>query len=425
MDDFVQRGIRLYTRVLLSEGSSLTAREFVSVPGPAGHHIEVLDPNPTCLCRFSRWVRCVHRCPAPAADPIGYLDTVNAVLANGAFYVLLPAQEQAWLFAAARSRLDSTAHVAVAGPEAFSRVQSKIEFARLLDDTGLPQPQWRLVESIEELAKWEPPFYLKAPFSTAGAGVRRVTDTGEAQGAFLELRTSAGDSPPMIQAAAQGEYAQVQALFDHGRLVATHESIQTAVGVGPSAAGRVSVQHPFARREVAYLGKRLAWHGGLTLVYIFGDRQHFYIECNPRTVEPANAASSGVNLPALQLEVSLGRHPDEVPPGREGVRTHSSLAILLGTAAYCGTRTAVFIEAFRLTLHRGPYRHSRERLAPFPHDFPGVIPVAFVGARVMLNPGSARRLAGSAVSSYSVTPEAIERATAESSGATESIPRFP
>lgn len=280
-------------------------------------------------------------------------------------------------------------------------------------------------ESIEELSRWEPPYYVKAPFSTAGVGVRRVTDTGEAQDAFLALRASVGDGPLMVQAAAQGEYAQVQALFDHGRLVAAHESIQTAVGVGPSAAGRVSVQHPFARSEVAYLGKRLAWHGGLTLDYLFGDGQHFYIECNPRTVEPANAASSGVDLPALQIEVSLGRHPDEVPPGRAGVRTHSSLAILLGTAAYRGTRTAVLTEALQLAFHRGPYRHSRERLTPFLYDVPSAIPLALVGARVMLNPGSAQRIASTAVSTYSVTSEAIERAAAGLSGTSRSVPGSP
>src|SRR5262249_10864531 len=40
-------------RVLLSEGSSLTAREFVTTLGPHGHRIEVLDPDPFCLagCR--------------------------------------------------------------------------------------------------------------------------------------------------------------------------------------------------------------------------------------------------------------------------------------------------------------------------------------------------------------------------------------
>jgi hypothetical protein len=45
----VKKGTRMCARVLFSEGSSLTAREFLSVLGPAGHHIEVLDPNPACI----------------------------------------------------------------------------------------------------------------------------------------------------------------------------------------------------------------------------------------------------------------------------------------------------------------------------------------------------------------------------------------
>ncbi len=145
----------------------------------------------------------------------------------------------------------------------------------------------------------------------------------------------------MAQAAADGEYAQVQGLFDHGRLVAAHTSAETAVGIGPSAAGRVSVDHPFARRDIAKLGAYLNWHGGLTLDYLFRGSDRVYIECNPRTVEPANAAASGVDLPGLQLALSLGEHPDEAQIGQSGVRTHSSLGILLGTAAYVGTRRAV------------------------------------------------------------------------------------
>jgi hypothetical protein len=43
-------------RVLLTEGSSLTAREVVTCLGPVGHHLEVLDPDALCLARFSRWV---------------------------------------------------------------------------------------------------------------------------------------------------------------------------------------------------------------------------------------------------------------------------------------------------------------------------------------------------------------------------------
>jgi hypothetical protein len=408
-------------RILFSEGSSLTAREFLSTLGPAGHHIEVVDPNVACICRFSRWTRRIHRAPAPGLDPIGYINCINALMSEGAFDVLLPTHEHAWLFAAGRSLLADRVPLAVASAQAFSRVESKIEFARLLDDADLPQPKWGLVDAFDEVREWKTPFYLKVPFSTAGTGVRRVWSARDAESAFMALRDTGGHQGPlMIQAAVEGEYAQVQALFDNGRLVAAHTSAQTAIGIGPSAAGRVSIDHPFARRDVAALGERLRWHGGLTLDYLFREREYAYIECNPRTVEPANAAASGVDLPGLQLRLSLGEHPEPVPSGRIGIRTHSSLAVLLGTAAYQRSRRKVIREAVRLLSRRDPYTESRECLTPVVHDFPSLIPLAIVAGRALFSPVSIEQFAASAIKAYSVTPEAIERVAEMVTGGKES-----
>jgi hypothetical protein len=396
-------------RILFSEGSSLTAREFLSVLGPAGHRIEVVDQNPACICRFSRWTRRVHRTPAPGLDPLGYIEAVNALLSGGVFDVLLPTHEQAWLFAAGRSLLEPRAPVAVAPAQAFSQVASKIEFARLLDDVGLPQPKWGLADNAGDLGQWKTPFYLKAPFSTAGTAVRRVSNVKDAKSAFIALRAAGHEGPLMVQTAVEGKYAQVQALFDQGRLIAAHTSAQTAVGVGPSAAARVSVHHPFARHDIAILGKRLNWHGGLTLDYLFREGDYAYIECNPRTVEPGNATASGVDLPGLQLRLSVGEHPDPVPPGREGICTHSSLAILLGTAVYRRSRRAVLKETLRLAFHCGPYKLSRECLTPVLLDIPSFIPLAIVTGRALFSPISIEQFAASAVKAYSVTPGAIEQ----------------
>ena len=162
-------------RILFSEGSSLTAREFLSVLGPAGHHIQIVNPNPLCICRFSRWTRRVHPTPAPGLDPMGYVEAVNALLSGGQFDVLLPTHEQAWLFAAGRSLLKPSAPVAVASEEAFSQVESKIKFARLLDDAGLPQPKWGLVNSDDELGSGKLPFisrHRSAPQEPACAECR-------------------------------------------------------------------------------------------------------------------------------------------------------------------------------------------------------------------------------------------------------------
>src|SRR5262249_13776290 len=71
------------------------------------------------------------------------------------------------------------------------------------------------------------------------------------------------------------------------------------------------------------------------------DGEPVFIECNPRTVEPGNATASGVNLPLLGIALATGRPlPDKVVTGRPGVRTHSTLALLVGSADQAGTRTA-------------------------------------------------------------------------------------
>jgi hypothetical protein len=169
----------------------------------------------------------------------------------------------------------------------------------------------------------------------------------------------------------------------------------------------VSVDHPFARKDVAVIGKFLQWHGGLTIDYIFEGQKHFYIECNPRTVEPANAAASGVDLAGLQLEISLGRHPAEAPAGRIGVKTHSSLSILLGTAVYIRTRRAVLMRSLELFLHRYPSNCSRECLTPLSRDFPSIIPLMVGVGCAVFSPRAAEWLSHSTVNRYTVTIDAI------------------
>jgi hypothetical protein len=392
-------------RLLLSEGSSLTARETVTCLGPVGYHLEALDPDPLCIARFSRWVRKVHRCPPPGVDPLGYLDAVREVFADRRIDVLLPTHEQAWLFAAA-GPLPGVA-VAVADIAAFERVQSKVEFARLLDQLGLPQPGWQIVSAETDLAALSFPYWLKTPFSTAGRGVRLVADEQSRTSAAGELLEQAR-GPLMAQEPAVGSYGQVQGLFDRGRLLAAHTSVQTGTGIGPSAAARLSVDHPAPRRDIAVLGEALAWHGGLTLDYLHREGEPQYIECNPRTVEPGNANASGVNIPQRQARLTMGEElPADPAVGRAGVRTHGTIALLLGAAAYQDSRRAVMAELARAATRRGYYRASREQLTPVIRDPPSAAALAFVIAQALASPRQATRQAGRAVSRYAITAEAI------------------
>jgi hypothetical protein len=392
-------------RVLLSEASSLTAREHVTVLGRAGVAADVLDSDSFALARWSRWSGRRHRCPPSGRDPRGYLAVVAGLMGTGAFDALLPTHEQAWLFSVGRALLPPGIPLAVAAPEAFGRVQSKVEFARLLDELNLPQPRWWLL--TDETADEPFPYYAKAAFSTAGRGVRLVRDAAGRRGALDEL---SGTGPMMAQEPATGQFGQVQALFSHGRLIAVHTCVQVGTGFGGSAAARLSVDAAAPREHVAVLGAALGWHGGLTLDYIDSGGGPRYIECNPRTVEPGNAAASGVDLPGLTVRLSRGEPlPDSPVTGRPGVRTHGLIALALGAADRSGRRRAVTGELVSALARRGCYAGSAEQLTPVIRDPLSLVPLAVVATRLLANPRAATSLAGKAVSAYSVTPDSIAR----------------
>src|SRR3954469_24150056 len=100
-------------RVLLSEGSSTSAREAITALGLAGHIVEVCDPSPVCLGRFSPFVSKFHRCPGLRDDPAGYLSFVEKLLVERPFDVLLPVHEQGFVFARVKGRLETRVSLAL------------------------------------------------------------------------------------------------------------------------------------------------------------------------------------------------------------------------------------------------------------------------------------------------------------------------
>ena len=383
--------------------------------GARGIDVEVASPTRRPLASFSRWCRAVRPVPAPGDDPVGYLRALDALLAAGRCIALLATHEQAWLLAAGERYLPhARGRLAVAGAGAFERVQSKISFAALCDELGIPQPAWHEVGCEADLDRVGYPVWVKAAYSTAGRGVRRAATRAEAVSAWRALGGvgPAGDPVKvMVQAPAAGAYRQVAALFDRGRLIAAACSQRIGLGAGGSAAARLSVADPGAVDAVVRLGRELEWHGGLTCDYFAdGAGRRLFIECNPRTTEPGNAAAAGVDLPSLTIALATGGPLPRAPLiARAGVRTRSTMALALGAAETRGTRRAVVGALGRALGGRGPLRGSREVLTPVLRDPPGLVPaLAAVGA-VLVRPGAVADLAGDAVGAYAITPATIAR----------------
>ena len=400
-------------KILLSEGSSLSSREAITALGLAGHRVELLSSNPICLGRFSRFVSRVHLAPASGADPDGYLASAIEVVKTGNIDALIPVHEQAYLFAAARQQLPADLGIALAEFEAFEQVQSKASFASLLTRLNVPQPITDIVRSADEFAADRPyPFFVKAAFGTASTGVWRVGDARRRDALLVRLeQQNAFTDGLLVQAAVTGSLERTQAVFDHGRLVASHIYRQVLEGPGGGDILKISVISAGVREAVERIGHALQWHGAISFDYVRDDatKTPHFIDANPRLVEPMNAWLSGVDLPGALLRISLGETPPVQPDGREGVLTRLGLMGLLDAARQRDRRRDILREIGLLVTGSGRYRGSREELVPLLTDPWCAVPLGVVVARLLRDPETAARFSESTVAAYSLTAQAIQR----------------
>jgi predicted ATP-grasp superfamily ATP-dependent carboligase len=389
-------------RVLVSEGNSTSAREAVTILGRSGHLIEVCDPSPYCLARFSRFVDRFHRCPGLRDDPAGFLCFVEHLLAARHFDVLLPIHEQGFLFARARQRLEGRAGLALPSFASYRTVHSKAGFSRLLDRLGLPQPATAIVKCERELRDAiRFPCLIKTSVGTASRGIWFVRDDNDIEGVLQDLKTQsvgangAFADEVLVQDLIAGTTEKAQAVFCRGQLIGFHAYRQMAAGAGGGEAIKQSVSRPQVRAHLVTIGQELAWHGALSVDYVWPDQDATprLIDCNPRLVEPMSAYLAGVDLVGLLLRVSQGETPTAAAESREGVRTHLAMQALLGCASRGGRRRDVIRECWRLLTGSAPYADSTEELTPVRLDWISAVPVAMIAISLLIAPKLAVTLA--------------------------------
>jgi predicted ATP-grasp superfamily ATP-dependent carboligase len=403
-------------RVLVSEGNSTSAREAITILGLSGHLVEVCDPSPWCLARFSRFVREFHRCPGLRDDPAGFLRYVEALLAARPFDVLLPIHEQGFLFARVLPRLGERVGLALPGFANYRAAHSKAGFSRLLDELGLPQPATRIVTSESELrAAIRFPAMVKSSVGTASRGVWLVRDGGDLERALHALGaqdlTADGrfTDEVLVQELVAGSTEKAQAVFCRGRLIGCHAYRQIAAGAGGGEAIKQSVSRPKLRALLATIGEKLGWHGALSVDCILpdDDATPLLVDCNPRLVEPMSAWLAGVDLVGLLLRISQGETPAPVDESRAGVRTHLALQVLMGCAFRGGTRREIAGECRNLLTGGGPYAGSIEELTPVRLDWISAVPLAMTAILLLAAPKSALTLARAGWGAHLLDPASI------------------
>jgi hypothetical protein len=393
-------------RVLLTDGSGLTARQTANRLWASGHVVEALSPDRFCLCRFTRHVRSIHRVPTFGKHPSAWLDAALEVYRAGRFDLLLPTQEQVAVLASVPERLHECGVVtAVPSFGALAAVQDKVTASATLARLGLPQP----LSSIGPEGWTEFPAYVKDPVGTASGGVRLVRSPEE----LARVGASAG---ALVQAAADGPLVMCQAVFDRGSLVAFHANLRLAEGANGGASHKESVDLPDVRSWVEVLGNGLDWHGALSADVVLTGTGPEFIDINPRLVEPENAWRAGVDLVGTLVGVAGGRCESQAT-SRAGVRTHQLLLAVLGAAQHGSGRRGVAGELLAAARGSRGYAGSTEELTPVRGDPTAGVPVALAALVCLAWPPGWSWFATGSVANYALTPMGWEQILATRSGA--------
>jgi glutathione synthase/RimK-type ligase-like ATP-grasp enzyme len=394
-------------RILLTDGYGLTARQTVGPLGRAGHTVDILSPPGLTLTRLTRWVNTTHDVPPFGDDPFSWYRTVLDIVEHNDFDVLLPVQEEITMLARHPELLHALG-VGIALPpfDSLKRIQDKLTASETLRTIGLPQPMSTAVASTAELLgrRWDFPVFVKLPIGTASTTVYRVDDPAALRQLAAELdRTSAfRRDGVLVQRYVPGPLVMIVAAFDNGRLVGWHACRRVRESLNGGSSAKRSVTLPQVAGHLEALGAELRWHGALALDAILAGDELYYIDVNPRLVEPGNAQHSGVDLLSALLDISSGGHPARIATGRPDVATHQLLLAVLHSATRGRTRIAA--ELGNAVLHRGHYRHSTEELTPLRNDPLAALPLVTIGASVLADPTRAVALTTGAVGRYSLSP---------------------
>ena len=395
-------------RVLLSDGSGLTARQVATQLSAAGHVVDVLSSDPLALTRFTRHVRRRHAVPPYGTQPFAWLDAALAVYRTGDFDVLFPTQEQVAVLARSTSMLRSTGvTTAVPAFDALVRVQDKVSARSTLLDLGLPQPRGAVITTSSELAAWHDlPVFVKTPIGTASTGVRFVASRSEIESlaTALDAEGSFAEGGVLAQSPVDGRLAMIQAVFNDGSLIASHANLRVREGVGGGASHKLGIDVPVIREHLEVLGAGLGWHGALSADAILTDRGPLYIDINPRLVEPGNAWRSGVDLVGAVLDVATDSVSSVQATAPAGEATHQLLLAVLGAAEHRGTRRAVLAEINAARRHRDSYEDSVEELTPLHRDLRTAVPVVAATLATLLRPSLWSAFSSGAVANYALTP---------------------
>jgi hypothetical protein len=389
--------------ILLTDGSGLSSRQVANLLSIKKHIVHLLSPPYTLsFTLLTRHVTKVHKVPKYGRDPFAWRTAVVSIISKENISTILCTQEQVAVLSAYPI---SGVNIAVPSFTSLMRVFDKISAYETLNKASLPQPETAIVSTSElEKCSFLLPAYVKLPVGTASSGVRPAQTPQDLPRIATSFSTQS--QTVLIQRQIHGPLLMITSVFSHGKLLAYHCCLRMREGPNGGAVSKISYHHPQVKPHLEKLGRMLSWHGALSLDAILDSKRDiYYIDINPRIVEPVNAYHAGLDLPTLLLDVTFNHKVSPLPEGKEGIKTHQTGLGLVDSALKAG-RAGVVREVWDLLMGRGCYEGSTEELTPTTGDLLSV--VSLVGLIVLLlivGQRGAGKLTSGTVSNYALGGE--------------------
>ncbi|MEM6978161.1 MAG: hypothetical protein AAF539_00755 [Planctomycetota bacterium] len=400
-------------RILLPEGSSMSARDIVFALG-RDHDVDVLDPSGLAQLRYSSLVDRFDRCPSFWREPQAYLDFLIERLQRHQYDVLLPSHEQVYLLSRCRDQLAPLTGLAVPEFETLNQMQSKASFQRLMDELSLPTPPTQLISSAQEMRDHDAfPVFVKVDYSTAGNGVTKVTSREQMDGLASELEQQGlFDSPVelLLQQPMTGKQCMGLGIFQEGRMVGCVKYHVRRPGKGGWGMNGESVHHPSVIEHLECLGSHLNFHGAFFTEYFYDEASQsaYHIEANPRLGMLYFPDQCGIPFSDAFLRISLGEHVDRLPDAKTGVRFHQTFLSLISEARTGASRSQLWREWQDARHQRGFYEGSEDTITRPADDFLSRIPATAVTALLLAYPKASHWLVDRTLSNVSLPPEGAQ-----------------
>jgi len=401
-------------KILLSEGSSISSRQALSVFGQAGYHIELCSYEFITMSRFSRYTKKIHKVPRPNLFPAEYIESLLKIVKKNKFDLLIPVQEETFLLARYADKFQNYTNLPIASFESMDQLQSKVKFALLLEKLHIPSPNTQIVSSLKELkAAAMPGYYIKTEYSTASSGLFKI------RGNSLDSIYEDMDVDDyfkkggrlIVQQPIDGYFEMLAAVFDHGLLKGIHIARRLQEGYKGGATSKFGINRSDVVAYVQKLGKHLNWHGYLALEYLYDPEksQPLFIDSNPRAVELYTASLNDVDLGKIIVDVALGKKDtDTFLKQSAEKKTHMLMFYLFKIANEKESKKMLWQEFWNWLKGSDHYEDSMEELHPFTNDWPSIISLLYILLGLTWNINWSKNLVKKNIEKYSFRLEQIQ-----------------